>query len=251
MDTPVGLHADADAAPPGQQAARDVHARLRRDIITGVLSAGQMISQVQLAAELGVSRTPLREALKLLEREGLVEAEHNKRVRIAGFRVEELEEIYAMRIAIEVLAIRTSIPRLTDQDVESLGENAQSMRDYAARKDYEAWETPHRRFHQTLVRYSGATICRTLDQLSDHAERYRYATSTQGADGWPQGTVEHNAILEAVGQGSPTQAANALARHYARVALNAVAIFAPEHDPRVLREALRATLQQEPPPGLK
>jgi DNA-binding GntR family transcriptional regulator len=230
---------DGDGA---QQVVKAVHSRLRNAILTGDLPAGQIISQVKLSAELGVSRTPLREALRLLEREGFVELEHNKRMRIAPYSVDELEQVYAMRITLEALAVRISVPFLTSEDIEFVDEVHEKMRFYAVREDYASWEEPHREFHGRLLIRSGDTLRRTLDQLSDHAERYRHAASTRSPLAWENGLIEHKAILDRARLRDGAGVAEALGRHYARVALNAVTLAAPEHDPRQIREALRAVI---------
>jgi DNA-binding GntR family transcriptional regulator len=225
-----------------QQVTREIHDRLRRDILSGALPAGQPISQVQLAAKLGVSRTPLREALRLLEREGLVEAEHNKQVRVARSSIEDLEQVYAMRITLEALAVRFSLPAMTSDDIEAMAEAHEKMRLYADRRDYERWELPHREFHSKLLERSGILLRRTLSQLSDHVERYRYIASTQAPMAWPNSITDHQAILTATRAGDVAAVVEAVGRHYARVALNAVTLAAPEHDPRQVREALRLVL---------
>lgn len=236
------LQPDAGGQDLAQQVTRTIHDRLRRDILSGVLPAGQTISQVQLAAKLGVSRTPLREALRLLEREGLIEAEHNKQVRVARSSIEDLEQVYAMRITLEALAIRFSLPAMTTDDIEAMAEAHEKMRLYADRRDYELWEQPHREFHNKLLERSGTMLRRTLSQLSDHAERYRYITSTQAPMAWPNSITDHEAILTSTRARDVAAVVEAVARHYARVALNAITLAAPEHDPRRVREALRLVL---------
>jgi DNA-binding GntR family transcriptional regulator len=69
---------------------------------------------------LGVGRTPLREALRMLQREGLVEAEPNHRVRVADFSIPDLEQLYAMRISLEALAIRLTVPHLQKEEPRRL-----------------------------------------------------------------------------------------------------------------------------------
>src|SRR5437588_4287074 len=91
-----------------------VHARLRDGILRGEFDPRVPISQVQLAARLGVSRTPLREALRMLQREGLIDSEPNRRVRVAELSVVDLEQLYAARIVIEALGTRIAVPSLTE-----------------------------------------------------------------------------------------------------------------------------------------
>ena len=83
-----------------------VYTSLRESILNGALPPGESLSQVQLATKLGVSRGPLREAVRMLQREGLVEAEVNRRGRVSSFSIDDLEQLYAMRIVHESLAIR-------------------------------------------------------------------------------------------------------------------------------------------------
>src|SRR6266852_3893384 len=94
-----------------------VHLRLRDMILRGELPVAVPLSQVKLAQQLGVSRTPLREALRLLQHEGLVRGEPRQRVRISGFSITDLEQLYAARITLEALGIRLTIPRLSSNDL--------------------------------------------------------------------------------------------------------------------------------------
>jgi DNA-binding GntR family transcriptional regulator len=89
-----------------------VYSSLRESILNGALPPGESLSQVQLASQLGVSRGPLREAVRMLQREGLVEAEVNRRGRVSSFSIDDLEQLYAMRIVHESLAIRINVPAL-------------------------------------------------------------------------------------------------------------------------------------------
>ena len=95
--------------PEARQAIPHVHAYLRECILNGTLSPGTKLSQVSLAAQLGISRTPLREVLRMLQEEGLVEIEPNQRTRVAGLDPEELDEVYASRILLETLALSMTI----------------------------------------------------------------------------------------------------------------------------------------------
>src|ERR1700722_10486 len=96
--------------PDNGQNTEDVYERVRTAILDGDLAPGAVMSQVALAEELGISRTPLREALRMLQSERLVEAEPNRRVRVAPMSPADLEELYVVRITLEAEALRLSVP---------------------------------------------------------------------------------------------------------------------------------------------
>lgn len=216
-----------------------VHEQLRQAILSGAVEAGAPISQLKLARELGISRGPLREALRLLEREGLIESEPNHRVRVAGFSVVDLEQLYAMRIALDSLAITLSTPLNSDGDVTAAKSLLATMEEAASREAYEDWVEPHRKFHAVIVAHCDSRLLTTIAQLSDHAERYRHFYTVRTPKAWLNGVVEHRLILDAVEARDAGQAAERLARHYSSVVLGLIATLAPEHDPLAVRLALR------------
>src|SRR5437660_7335913 len=115
------------SATEGRIVIAQVHEHLRQRILDGTMPPGAVLSQVQLAQQLGVSRTPLREALRLLQEERLVVAEHNHRVRVAGINLEELESLYASRIMLEPLALALTIPRLSQSEFDALDQALDDM----------------------------------------------------------------------------------------------------------------------------
>lgn len=219
------------------------HARLRRAILRGELAAGTELKQGQLAKDLGVGRTPLREAFRLLEREGLVVANPQRRARVADFSEEDLEQLYAMRIELEALGIRYTVPRLSEEDLRRLDAHLARMEEFASLKDYEAWEIPHRAFHQGLVAHAGDRLLKMITQLSDHAERYRRYYTVETPHGWAMGIPEHRAILDAAKARNSALAAECLARHYSTVSLTLIAMLAPEYEPALIRMALWMAMQ--------
>src|SRR5215467_264664 len=105
-----------DGGPAPELSTEVVHDRLRRAILRGEFDPKVPLSQVKLAARLGVSRTPLREALRMLQREGLIDSEPNRRVRVAALSLADLEQLYAARVLIEALAVRLTVPAYTVDD---------------------------------------------------------------------------------------------------------------------------------------
>src|ERR1700674_2180580 len=170
----------------------EVHEYLREAILRGDLEASTNLSQVKLAASLGVSRGPVREALRLLQREGLVDAEVNRRVRVASFSVDDLEKLYALRIVNETLGVRASVPHLSQEDIVEQRKAIEEMEEVAGDAAKLAdWEAAHRRFHHTLVAYAGRRLVSLIEQLSDHAERYRLVYIAKDPRAWSVGAAEH------------------------------------------------------------
>lgn len=219
--------------------AEAVHDELRAAILRNELPAGMILNQVHVAERLGVSRTPLREAFRMLQREGLIEGESNKRMRVAALSLEGLEDLYAMRILLEGLAIRLTVPHQSNEALSELKDLLKEMEKLAQMEDYEAWETPHRKFHAGLVQAVGDRHRREIVRLSEHAERYRRAYTTEAPRAWAKGVKEHKAILDACVDRDPTLAAERLARHYSSVVLGLLGMLAPEHEPVAVRTAMR------------
>jgi DNA-binding GntR family transcriptional regulator len=229
------------------QGVETVYARLRDAILRGEIEPDSELSQVQIAKALGVSRTPLREALRMLQREGLVESKPNKRVRVAGFSVSDMEELYTLRITLEALAVRLSIPRTTHEDIAALEGEMTQMAYFTERHDYDRYLVPHRAFHAGLVARSGARLVQQLKELSDHGERYRHLHTTKAAHAWEDAQEEHRAILDAFVAADADLAAARLAEHLAHTVLGNLPLLDPDYEPTALRTALALAQQPQPP----
>src|SRR5579885_1654687 len=118
------------------QNSDDVYARVREAILDGELAPGTVMSQVALAEDLGISRTPLREALRMLQSEGLIDAQPNRRVRVAPMTPQDLEDLWIIRVTLEAEALRLSVPRMTPEDLAGLEGHMAEMAHYAANEDY-------------------------------------------------------------------------------------------------------------------
>jgi DNA-binding GntR family transcriptional regulator len=221
---------------------------LRRRILVGDLRPGAILSQVKLADAFGTGRTPLREALRMLQREGLVDAEYNRRVRVAALTTSELEEIYARRVVLEAMAMRASIPRFAAAELDELQALQAEMESFMPNpaERLQEWEVPHRAFHELLVRHAGASIVRDVAELQDHAERYRAILGTSLPASFAPGAAEHARLVACCLERDTREAGRTLARHLARAGLALVSQTDPTHDAVALREALRLVLGDEP-----
>ena len=229
-------------------------------ILDGEFPPGSMLSQVKLAESLGVSRIPLREVLRMLQNEGLIEAEYNQRARVPSFEPSIVDSLYASRILLEALCIRLTVPHIEQSDVQALKQALAELDEVAARKDLDldAWEVPHRRFHRLLVLHAEDSMRQRIASLSDQCEYYRrlyyrlvsIQQPTRSAEAI---AAEHRAIASAWTQGKADLAAYLLMRHYARTALTVLGQMVPEFDPVAVPMALRVVgadtpLPEEPAP---
>jgi DNA-binding GntR family transcriptional regulator len=204
--------AEAPTAAGVEHAYRGV----REAILSGRLRAGQSIPQVALATALNVSRTPLREALRMLQAEGLIEARANQPMRVARMTLSGAEELYAMRIPLEVAAVRLSVPRLTAADLNELEQLRDAMAQFAERGDYAGWDAPHRRFHSALTRRAGERFALMIDQLIDQCSRFRRMFVERM---WSDETEEeHSLLVDACAAGDADRAAVLLAQHLGETA---------------------------------
>lgn len=229
---------------PARQSAEYVHRRVREAILEAELPPGETMSQVVLADELGVSRTPLREALRLLQGEGLIEARPNRRVRVAPISMSDLEELYALRVCVEAQALRLAMPRMSSEHIAVLEGAIAQMAHYAEQRDMRRWLVPHAEYHRRLTSLAGERFTGLLSQLFDHAERYRRLHLGHGPTAWA--TADHREILDAVKLGDARAAAALLAEHLSRTAFEVAEILRPSHDLPILRQVL-GEIGAEPP----
>jgi DNA-binding GntR family transcriptional regulator len=225
--------------------------QVRAAILTGALAPGTVISQVRLAAELNTSRTPLREALRLLQTEGLVQSDFNRRVRVAPLSVEDLEALYAMRIALESLAVRLTVSQLGADDLAELRTDLEEVhgQERALPQDIAG---AHRRFHCRLFSRVGARFRREVEAMWDQGERYRIVYQeydTHRASLVALAMREHELILEAAQAGDGALCGRRVAEHLARNALTIIAKVDGSHDAHVIREALRHIRDASPDPA--
>jgi DNA-binding GntR family transcriptional regulator len=217
-----------------------VHEQLREAILSGDVRPGEKTSQAELARDLAVGRTPLREAVRMLQSEGLILAEPNRRVEIAKLSVEDAEELYVMRIALEVSAARITLPSLTPGDLAELEGYMAQMASLAAADSFFLIRAPHRAFHERFISGAGPRPLRVMSELFDHAERYRRIYGAAAPDHFGRREAEHRAMLDAAARADADALAQAVAVHYVRTALLVSQALDPDHQLERLRTTVAA-----------
>jgi DNA-binding GntR family transcriptional regulator len=228
-------HRDRDAVAEASEA-------LRTMILTGEIAPGAELSQVRLAEMIGVSTTPLREALRRLEAEGLVESRRNRRSRVLPFDPADLDAVYCHRVLIESLSVSLTVPRLQSAQVEAQWGRLAELRRAA---DPRHWDAVHATFHAALVAGVNPPLRQDIARLMARSDRYRrMSVRSDDSAGRRVGDAEHEAILVACAAGEGQQAAGLLARHLTRSALTVLAHLAPDYDPAAVRGALQMVLSR-------
>lgn len=223
----------------GRRTAVDVYESLQSSILTGQLKPGTILSQVQLARALNVSRTPVREAMRMLQEGGLLEGEPNYRSRVVGFDPSDIEALYTKRLVLESLGVSMTTRRMTPALLAELGEVVATLESEEAHENFEQWHTLHRKLHRLIAAEAGEALAAELEQLEMRSERYQSAYKGAHMLGWWQrGEAEHRGLYDAMVSGDASLAGELAARHLARTALELLAALAPEFDAARLRSAL-------------
>lgn len=218
-----------------------VYSAVKMLITSGEIAAGAPISQLDLTRRFGVSRTPVREALRRLQAEGLVEAEHNKRMRVSGITPDELDTIYATRVLLESMGVALSVPRMTKADLTELKTYSQAI-DWR----YDGCD-PETRDHQLLdfklraMKYAGAGVQGEVSAWFNRCERVRKMYQVVSPGSLIVAQEEHQSLLKAVIDGDTDRAVFVASRHLARTALAVIGYMSPDYEPRALRYALGLT----------
>jgi DNA-binding GntR family transcriptional regulator len=194
--------------------AEAVTRRLREEIQSGELKPGQRLRQAHIAAEYGVSTTPVRESFVKLEREGLLVSSAHRGVVVFEPRTEELNELYEIRIPLESLATELAVPNLTDEDLATLRECLDGMKRSAETADAELGSTMHERFHTTI--YAAADrprLLRLIEGLRSSSQAYLGLFVASADVRVLRNEEEHQAIYDACASGSAKKARKAMERH--------------------------------------
>lgn len=213
-------------------------AAVKNLILNGTLTPGATFSQVELAAQLNVSRTPLREAIRRLEQEGLIVVEHNQRARVAPLALDEMEALYALRIVVEGLAATVTIPRLTPEDLANMEAELDRSEKAAAEGDATAWERAHAAFHEGLIKYANDRPVRDWTaRLSDQTERYRRLKLTRTPEEWLRAGTDHRILFASAKTGEVKQTVDLLARHYSRTVFSVLRTESSSRDGSLIHAA--------------
>ncbi len=210
--------------------------RLREMIVHGSLAPGARLNERELTALLGVSRTPLREATRMLASEGLVDLLPNRGARVAALNVETVRHTLAVMGVLEALAGELACANASDTAIAEIRATHYEMLADHARRDLDSYFKRNQAVHLMIIDAAGNPVLSQLYRsLNDQVRRVRYMANLSQSR-WDQAIAEHNDIMDALGKRDATRLKVMLADHLA-------------HKLTVVSQALTAIANSASAPG--
>ncbi len=204
--------------------ADQVFEKLETDIITGVYPRGEVLTELKLVEQLGVSRTPIREALRRLEQERLIQ-DTGKGSVVLGITLEDLEDIMNIRMRIEPLAAYYAALNITPEGIEAMRQICELQDFYFTKGDIERLRLMDDRFHDAIFEHSGRTVLKdTLRPLHRKTQRYR-KISIASRQRQESSAREHKALMEAICSGDAQLAEKTAAEHICKAKESMIARY--------------------------
>lgn len=186
---------------------------VRDRILKGEYEIGEKIKETQIASELRVSRTPIREAFKLLENEGLIDYIPNRGCFAKGFTKQDVDDIYAVREALEKLAVERAVERITPEELAALEEQCDLMEFYSNKKDGNKVLELNSSFHDIIYASTRSRfMAQVLRSYKDYIDKTRKAVLYK-QEYLESILAEHRQILNAIKAGDKVAAVKASAYH--------------------------------------
>jgi len=208
----IALSQNLQSQSPHSRAV-DVERTVAQWIFKGELSAGQKLTEQEVALRLGVSRGPVREAFRALEDLGLVQIEQNRGAFVRKIDLDEAVEIHDVYSALEELATRTAARRLSAKQISELRSLVESMDVAAEAEDLDRFYALNLSFHQCLVEGSGnRRLLSIYNRLLNELHLFRRFGLMQRGE-MQLSNREHHQILDKIAAGDPEGAAEAMRRH--------------------------------------
>ncbi|MEW5761834.1 MAG: GntR family transcriptional regulator [Bacillota bacterium] len=186
---------------------------LREAIIQGRLKPGERLMELTLAEELGVSRTPVREAIRKLELEGFVVMVPRKGAYVSGITEKDINDVFEVRAALEALAAGLAAERITEEELDDLERSLVRFAEASQAGDIEAVVEHDTQFHDLIYRASrNQRLVQIVSNLQDHIQRLRLATLSRPGR-TRRAVEEHKNIVEAIAERN-VELAQQLAREH-------------------------------------
>lgn len=202
-----------------------VYKTLEDQILSQKLTAGEAVTELKLSAKLGVSRTPVREALQRLDREGLIKLIPNKGAFVIGISEKDLIDIYMIRMRLEGLAARITAEKADESTVRHLRENTELTEFFISKGNVERVKDLDSDFHDIIYRAcESRMLCKTLSELHRYIASYRKLSLT--VEGRIEKSFEeHKQICDAIENKDMENADRLMSRHVEHALDNLLSII--------------------------
>lgn len=211
--------------------ADQVFSQLEQQILSGVYEPGAVLSENRLSADLGVSRTPVREALARLESQGLLQTVPNRGIVVSGVTLEDAADIYEIRLRIEGMAAAKCAGQLTPEQLARLTEIVELQEFYAGKENAQRLRVLDSDFHQAIYEFCGSPVLTSiLTELHHKLQRFR-TLSLSRPERTALAVAEHKQILDAIAVGDAAGAQELTARHIQNAYDNILKFYQKEQSP--------------------
>jgi len=203
---------------------------LREGILSGELKPGERLMEVQLAEEMGVSRTPVREAIRKLELEGLVVMIPRKGAYVSGLTLKDVADVFEIRGSLEGLAAALASERITDDEIESLESVLKELSLAIKNQDFETMVKRDSQFHQILFSATrNERLAQMVNNLKEHIDRFRIQSFTNPIR-MKNVLEEHQKIVDAIKDRDADSAEKLAKDHIYKVEYNVMNILRKQMD---------------------
>lgn len=204
---------NSEKFPQTASLSEEIENILRERILKGKYEIGERLKENRIADELKVSRTPVREAFRQLEKEGLIKTIPNRGSFTFGLTRRDIQDIYTVRAVVEALAVEWAADRISDQELRKLEDAFERMEFYTLKKDSEKVLENNKIFHEIIYDASGSRfLAQILKSYQEYVENTRKAT-VYYSDNLPSILDEHRGILEAIRQKDKAMAVERITAH--------------------------------------
>jgi DNA-binding GntR family transcriptional regulator len=199
-------------APPSQR--HHALTWLRSEIVSGRIPAGERLIEADLAEQLGMSRAPVREALRQLEQEGLVASRPYAGSEVIGVTQSEVEEVLVpLRLTIERFAFKAALPKLSDGDLETLASLVEAMRTAGAEGDADALAEADVQFHELVIERSDQPHCLQIWRILEPRIRAHFRRDAPAHQTPDEVAEQHERLLTALRDRDESATAEEIERH--------------------------------------
>ncbi|WP_332699816.1 GntR family transcriptional regulator [Bosea sp. (in: a-proteobacteria)] len=207
--------APAEAAKPAASLHEGLLVALRDFIVEGNLADGARVPERALCERFNISRTPLREALKVLAAEGLIELLPNRGARVRELSPEDVRELFDVMGGLEALAGRLACERISEAEFAEIERMHHDMYRFYLRRDMHGYFHCNQAIHQSIVAAAGnATLAATYASLAGRIRRVRYSANlAKDRDRWGEAMREHETILDALRRRAGSELSDILFLH--------------------------------------